>query len=74
MPRTKTDARSVLEALSVLVPAPAWNAFPVPLRESELSLDSFKRKLESHFFTSYILVIVLFFINNLSHRARLRDL
>ena len=29
-----------------------WNALPVPLRDYELSLDSFKRKLKSHFFTS----------------------
>ena len=29
-----------------------WNALPVPLRDFELSLDSFKRKLKSHFFST----------------------
>ena len=29
-----------------------WNTLPAPLRDFELSLDSFKRKLKSHFFTS----------------------
>ena len=40
-----------------------WNTLPAPLRDFELSLDSFKRKLKSHFF--YILVIVLFFFQYL---------
>ena len=50
VPRTKTVT---LGPGSFFWASPnTWNALPVPLRDFELSLDSFKRKLKSHFFTS----------------------
>ena len=41
----------------------AWNALPVHLRDPELSLNSFKIKLKTHFFLDVLILGYIYHVN-----------